>query len=296
MSELPILPLWVNKYEGKTAHLSLEDDGAWIRRMMRVDEDAMTRTVLPILKEFFVLKQSYWISLRLLVEFERARDKKAERVAAGSKGGKAKALKSLGTEPSKATILPDPLLDVCYQQNASKTVAIPSPSHIQDLEEKEQAIACSKKKPNSTRGTRLPEDWSLPTEWAEEAYQYRTPNGEYLTQQEISHEADKFRDHWIAQSGSRGVKASWHATWRNWIRNGSGQIIRNRNATRPRGGGSGGQYERPSLAAAFMRAGGLLENENDLPDGSEDGRLNLEGRVYRGEIIPFEGGGRYSRG
>jgi len=30
---------------------------------------------------------------------------------------------------------------------------------------------------------------------------------------------DAFRDYWIAQPGSKGVKADWTATWRNWIRN-----------------------------------------------------------------------------
>jgi hypothetical protein len=27
-----------------------------------------------------------------------------------------------------------------------------------------------------------------------------------------------FRDHWIAQPGSKGVKLDWAATWRNWVR------------------------------------------------------------------------------
>lgn len=31
-------------------------------------------------------------------------------------------------------------------------------------------------------------------------------------------EFEKFRDHWIAQPGQKGVKADWFATWRNWIR------------------------------------------------------------------------------
>ena len=149
---------------------------------------------------------------------------------------------------------------------------------------------------SSERGSRLPENWTLPEDWASEAYQYRTPNGEYLTAEEISHEADKFRDHWIAQGGSRGVKVDWRATWRNWIRNGSGQIIRNRNASRNGRSGSGGQHERPSLAAAFMRAGGLLEDPDDVPRGPQNGRLDLEGRFHRGEVVPFGGAARPARG
>jgi hypothetical protein len=30
---------------------------------------------------------------------------------------------------------------------------------------------------------------------------------------------DAFRDYWIAQPGSKGLKADWMATWRNWVRN-----------------------------------------------------------------------------
>ncbi len=30
--------------------------------------------------------------------------------------------------------------------------------------------------------------------------------------------ADSFRDHWIAAPGSKGRKADWLATWRNWVR------------------------------------------------------------------------------
>ena len=308
MSELPILPLWVTKYEGKTAHLSLEEDGAfmrllrlawktpgcripddrtWIRRMMRVDEDAMTRIVMPILKEFFVLQHSYWISPRLHYEFERALTKKGERAAAGAKGGKAKALKSLGEEPSKATILPDPLLDVCLKQNASKSLAIPSPSHIQDLEEKEEPKGSSKKKVSNKRGTRLPETWTLPEDWASEAYQYRTPNGEYLTAEEISHEAAKFRDYWIAQPGTKGTKLNWKSTWANWLRNGAPGIIRARHASRAGGSGGGGQYEKPTLAAEFLRRARERQIRNPLSNGSDDWFDDVEGRGGGGEVVPL---------
>lgn len=32
-------------------------------------------------------------------------------------------------------------------------------------------------------------------------------------------EWSKFHDYWIAQTGSKSVKADWLATWRNWLRN-----------------------------------------------------------------------------
>ena len=31
-------------------------------------------------------------------------------------------------------------------------------------------------------------------------------------------EFERFKDYWVAQPGSKGVKLDWEATWRNWIR------------------------------------------------------------------------------
>lgn len=65
-----------------------------------------------------------------------------------------------------------------------------------------------------SRGSRLTADWSLPIElrqWAEINTQ--------LGAEGIALEAAKFHDHWLAQPGSKGAKADWPATWRNWCRN-----------------------------------------------------------------------------
>lgn len=62
-----------------------------------------------------------------------------------------------------------------------------------------------------SRGSRLPADWQpTPDElrWAMDA----------RPDLDVSLEVERFRDHWIAKSGKDGVKNSWTATWRNWIR------------------------------------------------------------------------------
>lgn len=61
------------------------------------------------------------------------------------------------------------------------------------------------------RGTRLlvaglPDGWR---EWCESKRPDLDPQETFA----------RFRDHWIAQPGSRGVKTDWAATWRNWVRN-----------------------------------------------------------------------------
>jgi hypothetical protein len=65
---------------------------------------------------------------------------------------------------------------------------------------------------NRTRGTRLPHDWQPSpalTAWTTT----------HIPGLDLTHELDKFRDHWAAQPGQRGVKIDWDATWRNWARN-----------------------------------------------------------------------------
>lgn len=68
-------------------------------------------------------------------------------------------------------------------------------------------------KGETKKATRLPDDWTIPDEYAEYA------KGIGWSEREISDEADRFRDYWIAQGGQRGRKTNWLATWRNWLRN-----------------------------------------------------------------------------
>lgn len=62
----------------------------------------------------------------------------------------------------------------------------------------------------AVRGSRLPEDWVLPAEWREWALAVG------LRPNEVSREADKFRNYWLAQPNGKGVKLAWRGTWRNW--------------------------------------------------------------------------------
>jgi hypothetical protein len=70
-----------------------------------------------------------------------------------------------------------------------------------------------KPKPDSKRGSRLPQNWTLPDVWREWAEINFSPDRAV-----IAREADSFRDYWISQPGQRGVKLDWEATWRNWCR------------------------------------------------------------------------------
>lgn len=63
------------------------------------------------------------------------------------------------------------------------------------------------------KGTRLTDEWGVTSKNLE--------LGETLglTTQEIYHEADKFRDYWIAKPGQAGLKLDWDRTFANWLRN-----------------------------------------------------------------------------
>lgn len=65
------------------------------------------------------------------------------------------------------------------------------------------------------KGTRLPPDFTVTSEmlsWARAECPTIDPE----------RETDKFRDHYDAAPGQKGVKRNWNATWRNWMRNAVG--------------------------------------------------------------------------
>jgi len=90
------------------------------------------------------------------------------------------------------------------EANASSNVVLDKIR--EDIEGKEEAKASSKK-----RGTRLPEDWTLPAEWRAWA------EGENLPADVVDLEARKFRNYWCSTAGAKAVKRDWYATWQNWI-------------------------------------------------------------------------------
>jgi hypothetical protein len=77
--------------------------------------------------------------------------------------------------------------------------------------ETEREGETEKRQKKQSRGTRLPADW-VPSEGQ---IQFCKTERSDLHPAVV---ADRFRDFWIAQPGSKGVKLDWDATWRNWVR------------------------------------------------------------------------------
>ena len=61
----------------------------------------------------------------------------------------------------------------------------------------------------------MPVDWKA---WALEQFK--------VTDKIVNREHEKFRDYWIGAPGTKGVKADWQATWRNWCRRAFEKLMR----------------------------------------------------------------------
>lgn len=77
-----------------------------------------------------------------------------------------------------------------------------------------QKSESNKRKPSvSKKGARLPADWSPSQSNIDDAL------NKGLSDNEVRHEAEQFRDFWISKPGAGGCKLDWNATWRNWCGN-----------------------------------------------------------------------------
>ena len=75
----------------------------------------------------------------------------------------------------------------------------------------QEPITIVEAKQPQSRGTRLPADWK-PSDSQIAFCKAERPDLHPVAT------GDRFRDYWIAQPGSKGVKLDWDATWRNWVR------------------------------------------------------------------------------
>lgn len=127
MTDLPSMPLYVDDFEAATAHLTIEEDGAynrllrlcwrtsgcsipdddeWIRRRVRVSQQDYERLFLPIIDEFFIRSRGRVYQKRQREIFEEVSGRVQKRKQAGKKGGLAKAAKTKENHSSNATDLP----------------------------------------------------------------------------------------------------------------------------------------------------------------------------------------------
>jgi uncharacterized protein YdaU (DUF1376 family) len=187
----------IGDYASHTRHLNLLEDLAYRRlldayylqeRPLNAGVTSVARQinmrdheteVKAVLEEFFELTDDGWVSRRADREIEHFQAKKQQ----ASRAGKASAQR---------------------RSNARSTDVQPTNN--------QEPITNVEAKPKQSRGTRLPADW-VPAEDQTAFCKTERPD---LNPKAV---ADRFRDFWIAQPGTKGVKLDWDATWRNWVRN-----------------------------------------------------------------------------
>lgn len=122
----PYFPYYVGDYEADTAHLTVAEDGAyvrllrlqwrtpgcklpddeaWLRRKVRATEREWEDVYLPVIEEFFKRSRGRLWSARLLAEFEKLTATSLKRSSAGKKGGRPRKQlehKQFGESPAKA--------------------------------------------------------------------------------------------------------------------------------------------------------------------------------------------------
>lgn len=150
-----------------------------------------------------------------LPHFDRHNGKTAKnRLLTAKRVANHKASSGKGSGKSNAVIVSDALPKEDVEKNKSKEqeqrAGAASASPIHSVEQATPSDQPSSK----ARASRLAQDWTLPADWREWAIAERPD----LTA-DIGRIAETFRDYWHAKSGKDATKASWLATWRNWIRN-----------------------------------------------------------------------------
>lgn len=121
---LPYFPMFPSDFEAKTSHLTLAEDGAynrllricwmtpgctiptdeaWIMRRARAFDEAEKEAIRAVLAEFFTAENGRYSNAKLTRIWREANEAHEKRKNAGSKGGKAKALKTKETAPRRAT-------------------------------------------------------------------------------------------------------------------------------------------------------------------------------------------------
>lgn len=86
-------------------------------------------------------------------------------------------------------------------------------SLIAGEERSSRVLTLKPREKNASRGARLPEDWTLPDEWA--AWACRRCG---FTASRVCAMAEDFADYWHAKAGANAFKRDWFATWRVWCR------------------------------------------------------------------------------
>ena len=242
MSKAPAMPMYWDAYLADTTHLTTEEHGAymlliaamWRRNGCVPDDDKDNARILGLTKAKWLKIKARLTSTisgfcangdtitqeKLLKTWKITQEKIEKNAANGAKGGRPKASNS--NDLGKA--------NGCISVKPNESIPEPEP------EPKKRDTSVSPKK----RACALPPDWVPSDKNIDHAL------SKQMTQQEIDHEADRFRDYHLAKGTTF---KDWDAGWRTWV----GNAIKYRNGRMVGGQGSAGRGSGGGLAGAVAR-------------------------------------------
>ena len=128
--------------------------------------------------------------------------------------------------------------DIAPPQISTPTPAESADGTVIEPKPKNSPTESSKRADAKTRGTRIPDDFTVTAEMAEWA---RKEVPGLIAAGLGKYETDKFIDHWHQASGANARKVDWTAAWRNWMRRADDDF-----GARNRGGSPNGSARRQS--------------------------------------------------
>lgn len=224
----------IGDYIKHTVHLSNDEDLAYRRLLdMYYDTEQPIPTDIPlvsrrlrmgcevvqaVLSEFFELTDEGYRNRRADAEIEAYNTYQEKQRANGKLGGRPKKTHRFPTaNPSQTQPEPKKSLNTPSNQEPINNNNNPPnpPKGGTDFEKIEDPVCDDPPKKSKakteSRGTRLPSDFELPSDWVDFCVTERPD----LDAKKLFYE---FRDYWIAQPGAKGRKLDWFATWRNRVR------------------------------------------------------------------------------
>lgn len=259
MTARPWMPLYIPDYLADTGHLSTIEHGAylllimhyWQNRGLPSDESRLARICRMTPDEWADARETLagffddqWRHKRIDDELSTAERRYEVRKNASDMGHKKRWGVVRDETPTVCQSDANGMPMACQSDVKNMPMACqPQPQpHLQE----EVSISslrsdiCTPKR--ADRGSRLTEDWSLPSDW----WQAAADIG--LTATQIDEQAARFRDYWRAVPGAKGRKSDWLATWRNWCR--TARDRQGYGSGHHTGGGQGGRPHSAALAAA----------------------------------------------
>lgn len=169
-------------------------------------------------------------------------------------------------------------------ENIAKTSRKPAENEAGEIKNKGLSQANQNQNQNQTpsnegetrkRATRLPEIWTPPKEWIDEAV------SRGLTRDEAYDQAERMRD-W-SRSAKAGAKLDWLAAWRNWIK-------RHGDDRKSKPAGNYADSQRAAADTSQRAALRVIERRMGGGQDHPDGQPYFDARPYRDDDDPGQPG------